>query len=148
MAKNQGQPTKYKEEYCELLIEHMNQGLSYESFAGAVGASRQALYDWEKVHEEFAQAKEIAWERSRVFWEKLGIDHILNTSESTTGIGSSSKSLNASVWIFNMKNRFGWRDKQPDEHDTVINNNTVGADVSDDELDRRIAEKLKHGEKE
>ena len=27
-----GRPTKYKPEYCEMLIEHMSEGLSFESF--------------------------------------------------------------------------------------------------------------------
>lgn len=136
-----GQPTLYRQEYCALLVEHMSQGLSYEAFAGVVGVSRQTLYDWEHANQEFSDAKKAAVEKSRLFWEKLGIDNIINES---FGNNNGSRSLNASTWIFNMKNRFGWRDKQPDEVDTVINNNnSVSADTSDEELDKKIQEKLK-----
>jgi len=133
----EGRPTKYKTEYCHLLIEHMANGLSYEAFAGLIGVSKHSLYEWEKVHEEFSDAKRIAVEKSRLFWEKLGVDHILNVSESFGEGQSKSKSLNASVWIFNMKNRFKWRDKQPDETDVVVNN---FANLTDADIDKKLSE--------
>lgn len=105
-----GRPTKYKKEYCKMLIDHMEQGLSFEAFAGVVSVSKQTLYDWEKAHPEFLDAKRQGFQKCRLFWEKLGLDNIINES---FGKGQS-RSLNASVWIFNMKNRFPdeWRDKQ------------------------------------
>lgn len=132
-----GRPTKFKPEYCELLIEHMAKGLSFEAFAGRIGVSRRVLFDWEKAHQDFLHAKEIGIEKARIFWEELGIKHILNESESVPNVGSSSRSLNASVWIFNMKNRFQWRDKQPGETDVVVNNYQ---NQSDEELKKRAAE--------
>ena len=139
-----GRPSKYKPEYCEQLIEHMASGLSFESFAGELQISKQVLYDWEKVHPEFLYAKEIAFNRNRTFWEKIGIEHIINKSDSESlgdGVSSSkSRSLNASVWIFNMKNRFKWRDRQPDETDVVVNNLSQ---ANDDELQKLLDEKLK-----
>lgn len=50
--------------------------------------------------------------------------------------------------IFVLKNLCGWRDKQPDEVDTVIhNNNTVSYEkLSESELDAKIREKLGKGE--
>jgi DNA-binding XRE family transcriptional regulator len=108
-----GRPTKYKEEYCDELISHMERGLSYESFAGYIGVSKQTIYDWEKANPEFLDAKKIAFEKCRLFWEELGIDNIISQSSSSKDFGSESKSLNSTVWIFNMKNRFPeeWRDK-------------------------------------
>lgn len=52
-----GQPTKYKEEYCQLLIDHMAEGYSFESFAGEVRVDRDTLYEWEKVQKDFSDAK-------------------------------------------------------------------------------------------
>lgn len=43
--------------------------------------------------------------------------------------------------MFTAKNVIGWRDKQPDENDVVINNN-VG-NMSDEDLGAKIDEKLK-----
>ena len=36
--KKVGRPTDYKKEYCELLIEHMAAGFSFESFAGKLSS--------------------------------------------------------------------------------------------------------------
>ena len=135
-----GRPTSYKPEYCNQLIEHMARGLSYESFAGSIGVSKQTIYDWEKVNKEFLDAKEIGLEKSRIFWEEIGIDHIINVSESFgKDAGSKSTSLNSTVWIFNMKNRFGWRDKQPDEQDNININFTLAEKMA--KARKRIEEK-------
>jgi len=119
-----------------MLIEHMEKGLSFEAFAGLVGVTKKTLYSWFEQNPDFLNAKEIGTARCRIFWEQLGIDHIVNKSDSEHGGGSSSRSLNASVWIFNMKNRFGWRDKQPDEVDVVVNNHPAAPEKI--ELDDRL----------
>lgn len=139
-----GRPSKYKPEYCEKLIEHMASGLSFESFAGVIEVNVDTLHEWAKVHEEFSDSKRLAFAKNMAFWEKLGIEHIINKSDSESlgdGVSSSkSRSLNASVWIFNMKNRFKWRDRQPDETDVVVNNLSQ---ANDDELQKLLDEKLK-----
>lgn len=103
MAHPGGRPTAYKPEYCEQLINHMANGLSFESFAGLLGVSNKTLYNWTKLSEEFLQAKEIGFEKSRLFWEKLGV----------AGAAGRVQNFNASAFIFNMKNRFKtqWRDR-------------------------------------
>ena len=77
-----GRPSKYKEEYCDLLIQEMGRGYSYEAFAGIIGVADVTLYEWEKVHPEFSRAKKEAFQKSRVFWETLGIDNIINKTDS------------------------------------------------------------------
>ncbi len=108
--------SKYEDEYPQMLIEHMAKGYSFESFAGEVGVCVSTLRTWAKEHPEFKGAKEIAFEKCRLKWESIGIDHILNLNKK--GV---SKSLNSSVWIFNMKNRFPkeWKEKRPGEEDQV-----------------------------
>lgn len=110
-----GRPTVYDPKYCEMLIDHMAEGLSFESFGGVIGVHKDTLFQWVKKHEEFADSKKIATEKSRIFWERLAIDNLINKSDSETNSDKSgwskSRSLNATTWIFNMKNRFGWRDK-------------------------------------
>lgn len=124
-----GRPSKYKPEFDEMLIEHMSKGFSYETFAAVVNVNRDTIYQWEKDYPNFSDAKKTAFDQCQMFWEKLGIDNILNVSESESfGEGQSSSkstSLNASAWIFNMKNRFKWKDRQADEADQVNINFTL-----------------------
>ena len=97
--KKMGRPSLYRPEYCDKLIDWAKQGLGYESFASVPGVSIQTLYDWEKAHPEFLEAKKKAQAHLMAWWERAGIK-----GEIPTG-----------TWIFNMKNRFGWRDRQPEE---------------------------------
>lgn len=114
-----GQPTLYREEYCEDLVYHMTKGYSFESFAAVVPCHRDTLYEWVKVHPKFSDAKQQGMEQARLFWEKVGIEGLFNTSEYDKEAGTgSSKSMNAALWIFNMKNRFPneWKDKREVEN--------------------------------
>ncbi len=135
-----GRITKYKKEYCDQIIKHMEEGLSLESFAGVVGICRATLYEWFKVHEEFSEAKEIGLMKSLLWWDKHGPNGLYSKSFRDSEGNSESISINSTMWTFNMKNRFGWRDKQVDEHDTVINNYQS---LSEEEIDAKIAELMK-----
>jgi hypothetical protein len=73
-----GRPTKYRKTYCQELVTHMASGLSFESFAGAIGTCKQTLYSWANEFTEFMDAKKIGFEQNRLFWEKLGINNIIN----------------------------------------------------------------------
>jgi len=96
---------KYKKEYCQMLIKHMTEGHSFESFGHVAKVHRKTMYTWAKRHKEFANAKDIAFSAALYWWEKEGI----------RGMQMGPKEFNAVVWIFSMKNRFGWRDvKEPD----------------------------------
>lgn len=101
--KGPGKPTKYRKEYCDLLVEHMKSGLSYESFAAIAKCCRETLYDWEKVHPEWKEAKRKAFHECQLFWEKAGLEGMF--------MGGRDNPFNATVWIFNMKNRFNWGDR-------------------------------------
>lgn len=90
-----GRPTLYKPEYCQMLIEHMARGGSFEGFAGTIRVSSEVLYDWIERHSEFLQAKKEGFAASRVFWEQTMAD------QATGKINGSSTAL-----IFALKNRF------------------------------------------
>ena len=135
--------SKYKPEFCEQLIEHMSKGYSYESFASKAKVYRTTLYDWENSHPEWCEAKEEAFLQCLLWWESQGIEGLWSETEyNEKGKPTKSKSINSTLWIFNMKNRFKWRDKQPDEIDTQINNsNTQNVSaLSDEDLKKRAQE--------
>ena len=112
-------PTKYKPEYCDKLIQHMSEGLSYESFAAVISVNRDTLYNWEKVHQEFFDAKKEGFSQNLLFWEKAGL------------AGMADKSFNSTVWIFNMKNRHMWKDKQEIDQNQNI---SINIDKEDSDL--------------
>lgn len=97
-----GRPSTYKPEYCAALVEHMKQGYSFEAFGGVIVKSVDTLYAWLKAHDEFSEAKKEGEVLCRIWWEKMG----------HAGLTGKLKNFNATVWIFSMKNRFHWRDKQ------------------------------------
>lgn len=107
-----GRPTKYKPEYCEMLIKHGQDGLSYESFAGVIDVNVDTLYEWEKVYPEFSEAKNNFRAKSLLFWDKVGIEGLWEVSQyDDDGNLIYKKKLNTTNWIFQMKNRHNWRDK-------------------------------------
>jgi len=109
-----GQPTKFRPEYCAMLIEHMSRGLSFETFGAKIDVCRATIYNWEKENPEFLDAKKIAFDKCQLFWEEKCIEHIVSISENERDgqySKSSTKTLNTGAWIFNMKNRFKWTDK-------------------------------------
>lgn len=98
-----GRPTVYDPKYCDMLIEHMAQGFSFESFAGKIGVCFKTLYTWKDQHPEFLQAQSNGKARSLTWWEDQG-----RLAMWTDEKGSK---FNNTIWIFSMKNKFGWRDR-------------------------------------
>ena len=130
-----GRPTKYKNEYCDLLVNWMAGGLSFESFGSEVDASKQTLYTWTTKHPEFLDAKRVGTTKGQAFWEKLGRQAVVG----------KIPGFNATVWIFSMKNRFGWRDKQ----DIVTRDDTIKNvdEMDDQEIEERLDMAIKVVEK-
>ena len=97
----------------------MKSGLSFESFGAVIDVNRDSLFEWVKRHKAFSDAKNVAFEKCRLFWEKKGIDG-LETTNYRKGNVSVSKSMNARIWELNMKARFReWRNlDKPDVNQT------------------------------
>lgn len=130
-----GAPTKYKPQYCEMLINHMADGLSFESFAGVIRVDRDTLYEWAKVHKRFSDAKKAGREVGLLYWEKVGRDGLHHETIKDEDGMTVNRSINATIWIFNMKNRFGWRDKHPDEEpQPIVTQNQVTISPTTDQL--------------
>lgn len=131
-----GNPIQYKPEYCDMLIEHMSNGLSFEAFAGAIGVCKKTLYNWMHNFPEFEKAREIAVSKHLLYMMKNATDGMWNTQ------GEGSRNLNFSVWRFVMKNIHGWRDTVDAEQKTEVN----VSGMSDEDLKKIVidaAEDLK-----
>lgn len=107
-----GRPSKYRKPYCKMLLDHMEAGLSYEAFAGLIRVSKDTLYEWEKKHPEFSDAKRIGESLARIYWEKVGRDGLYNETIKDNDGMTVTRSINSTIWIFTMKNRLGWRDQK------------------------------------
>ena len=67
-----GRPSKYKEEYCGMLIEHMSHGNPIETFAAKIHVTIDTVYEWVKVYPEFSEAKRIGTPKWLAWWLRMG----------------------------------------------------------------------------
>ncbi len=95
-----GRPTKYRPEMCDQLPEIYRYGADIGEACVQLGISRRTYYNWKEAHPEFKRATDWGEQLSLAWWTRLG-------AKMATGEVEGS----AAVWIFNMKNRAGWRDK-------------------------------------
>lgn len=133
--RDQGRDSEFKEEFCQQLVWHMEKGYSFETFAAKADVSRQTLYNWVDQYPQWAKAKDIAFNKCLLFWEQQGIDGLYNESFKDGDGSTHSKSINASLWIFNMKNRFKWRDRLDEEEKK---SDRPLKELSDDELNAKL----------
>lgn len=122
-----GAPTKYRKKYCDMLVDHMANGYSFESFAGVIGVTRSTIYEWLKHHPHFSDAKNIGTQKSQLFWERIGVHGTIGKLKGWAPAG----------WIFNMKNRFGWQDRKEDPNDMRIQ--TVRIELPDSKTEQVIS---------
>jgi hypothetical protein len=96
-----GRPTKYKPEICKQLPELFEDGASIAEVCVELGITKSTFYEWGKKYREFSDAIKRGLVLSEAWWSRFGQQ------------GAMGKvSINPAMWIFNMKNRFGWADKQ------------------------------------
>jgi uncharacterized protein (DUF2249 family) len=101
-----------RQQLCDNWCDHLSKGLSKECFPDCDPQTFKkylSLYPDDFDTDKIEEAERLG----RTFWEKTGIDGLWNeTTYNENGKPEASRSLNAAVWCFNMKNRYGWRDKQ------------------------------------
>lgn len=100
MANKSGQPTKYKEEYCQMLIDHMGEGFTFESFAAVINVNRDTLYQWCKDQAIFSDAKSQGRDK-QLLYDEITLKDLVR--------GNLNGS--ASAHIFKMKNCHRWVDR-------------------------------------
>lgn len=125
-----GAPSKYKPEYCNDLLDHMENGGSIESFGAYLARKygrksmvhKDTIYEWAKVHEEFSDAKRLGESLSLLWFEELGAAGMrgqlkvlvkeLTLPDGTVVQEYDKANFGQAAWVFSMKNRHGWRDKK------------------------------------
>jgi predicted adenine nucleotide alpha hydrolase (AANH) superfamily ATPase len=101
VGSKQPRATSYDVKYCDMLINHMAEGMSIEAFAGKIRVSKQTIYNWMKMYDEFREAKAIGDACIQYYLENLAND----------AMNGAIENFNTVVWIFKMKNLCGWKDK-------------------------------------
>jgi hypothetical protein len=114
---------KYKPEYCQLLVDHMKDGMSYDSFPARVYDEHSCyvglstIYDWEARLPEWKEAKEIAFAKSLQFYEKRASAKVIGKEVE----GIVAKDIDSYVLMGMLKTRFHkiYGDKSTVQHDVT-----------------------------
>lgn len=96
-----GQPTKYKEKYCEEVIDFMAEGKSVVQFAAKIRVSKETVYEWARTIPRFSDAFIEARALCEAHWEQILQDK-----------GTKKKPGSDAILMFYMKNRFRWSEKE------------------------------------
>lgn len=126
-----GRPSKYKPEMCDKVIELMTDGASKYEVCAELEICFDTISEWcnpegEYFKRDFSDSVKKGLDLSRAWWEKQGRTNLKDKDFSYTG------------WYMNMKNRFGWADKQVVEN----NNNNLNTDTKDLKLTDEDKEKF------
>ncbi len=98
-----GRPTDYDPDHCVTVVGLGAVGASKAEMALELGVHRDTFHEWEKKYPEFSDAVKRAVDFAQGWWERQG----------RLGAAGEVENMNATIYIFNMKNRFkdDWRDK-------------------------------------
>lgn len=108
-TKSSGRPTKFRKEFCQQLIDHMSQGLSFDTFAGRISVNPDSLYEWVKKFPIFSEAKKIATAKRNFLVESMYVQAATGAEVRDTK-GRILKP-NTAMMIYWTKNTLGWSDK-------------------------------------
>lgn len=99
-----GVKSKYDSEYCELVIAlSRHEGLLQYQLAERLEIPYSTMMEWKKRYVEFSQALKVSVSACEVWW--------VEKAKSCLILDKDSK-FSAAVWIFLMKNKFGYTDKR------------------------------------
>ena len=119
MTKNKvGRPTKYTPELCEKVIAELKKGAGIEEIGLALDVGYSTLYEWMEKYPELAEAIKKGREFSKGWWMREGRLALRDKEFSYVG------------WYMQMKNRFGWSDKQESNHNVNIKHEDALKDLA------------------
>lgn len=103
-----GRPTKYRETYCNEVIETMATGLSLTAFAGDVGVARSTINEWMGEHPEFSEAVKVGQAKRVHYLERTMLD------------GEAGPRVTARIFALKNADPEEWRDKREVQHSGSI----------------------------
>ena len=123
-----GRPSKYDPDYCYKIVDMMRQGMSIIEASVRLNVHPDTVYEWAKVHPEFADAMEMGRRVSQAWWEEKARMNI------------ESKEFNSKLWEYNVRCRFrkDWGVNQ--QHDINL---TVNSAEAIEKAEMRIEEAKK-----
>lgn len=119
-----GRPSKYKEEFGQMLIDTCAKGGFIQTFCMEVDIHIDTLLDWTTKYPEFSES----YKKARLAQEK----HYM---ELGYGLATGRVKGQVAAWCFMMKNMFGWRDSKELELSGSTNNNQKLVIVSSEEAE-------------
>ena len=125
-----GRPSKYKPEMCDQVVELMKDGASLDEVSGVLDISLETMNQWGKENgqyfkESFSESLKKGKRLSQAWWEREGRTNL------------KIKEFNYVGWYMNMKNRFGWRDKQEVKQDVT---QSIHQEINLHPLDKELLE--------
>lgn len=100
-------PSKYRPEYCELVIEMGSKGFSVVEMAAEIGVARSTMEgEWTWKYQDFSEALEQARQLSQLWWERIGRNNLLVPKDGGT--------FSQAMWSRSMAARFprDWRENK------------------------------------
>lgn len=88
------------EDWYNYVLDEMAQGASLEEIKAYLNISNDLHARWMIDEKEYSETIKRGLELSKSWWMKKGRTEL------------SNKEFSATLWYMNMKNRFGWKDRQ------------------------------------
>lgn len=143
-------PPKYKNDYAEILVNHMKEGNSFESFGAIIHTTTRTLNAWVEKYPAFKLAKEVGKQYELAYWEGLlqkgatgqlpPIKKRMTTFDGKKNIKQITiidepGRFNATAVIFALKNKF--RDLYREKIEVENSNADPIENLSQEEITRR-----------
>lgn len=109
--------------HIDAMLVLMAQGRSETQVSKAFGVSKNRFREWLSAHTELGQAYHFGVTLAEAYWEEQGQLAALGVLKT-----------NPAVWIFTMKNRFGWTEKTEE----TLKGQMEVKQLDDGELDKKL----------
>jgi hypothetical protein len=104
-------------DFADVIMCEMSEGASLTEIKVILGLSNDTYDRFMEEYPEFKDAIKNGVQASESWWLRQGRVNLLDPYQGAK--------FNSTLWYMNMKNRFGWRDKQEVEHSGNAENPVV-----------------------